>query len=93
MAEQPKASPPSLSHKRQFTGTGKRKESYVRQVRYIGHTRYVALGKFIPDGWSHVRLSLKKKKPNSITIKIERLLSEKRHASSIEPNPQNQQDT
>jgi len=80
-------------HKRQFRGTSKPKTTYDRKVRPAGFTRYVAMGKVIPEDWQYVRLTLLNRTPTSIEILIERLLGRKNHAQTKTNHTTNQQNT
>lgn len=59
--------------KRQFKGTSKPRTFFDRKVRQVGYTRYVALGKLIPEGWTYVRLTPLNQTPTTIEVLIERL--------------------
>jgi len=61
-------------YKKQFKGTTQRRAHYDRKVIMQGQTRYIALGKVIPETWSYVRITLVKRTDASVEILIEKLL-------------------
>jgi hypothetical protein len=78
---------------KQFKGTGKPKTFFDRKIRPAGYTRYVALGKVLPEDWEYVRLTVINKTPNTIELLIQKLLGAQNHAQVKTDNTTSQQNS
>ena len=62
------------------------RQSYDRKVRNVGYTRYIAMGKIVPEGWQYVRLTPLNRTTNSVEILIEKLLGRENNAQTTTTN-------
>ena len=79
--------------KRQFRGTSKPRQSYDRKVRNVGYTRYIAMGKIVPEGWQYVRLTPLNRTTESVEVLIEKLLGAENNAQTTTTNKTSKQNT
>ena len=69
-----------MAQARQFKRTSKKKQHLDRQVRRVGNTSYIALGKIIPKSWVFVRIITLKKTEKELQIRIEKLYGSENNA-------------
>jgi len=78
---------------RQFKRTSKKKQHIDRQVRKVGNTTYIALGKIIPKNWIFVRITTLNKTEKELQLQIEKLYGSENNAQNTTADKGSEQNT
>ena len=60
--------------KRQFHVSAHKRTFFDRRVLRYGYSATVSMGKIIPKNWAYVRMSITDQTPNTLTVKLEKLM-------------------
>lgn len=66
---------------------------FIRKVIDTTNSRVIAMGSIIPDDWKYVKITIKKRKPNSLTLQLRPMEFVMKDAQTDEDNQGREQNT
>ena len=78
---------------KQFHVSSSKRTFFDRKVLHYGYSRTLSMGKIIPKGWLYVRLTIIAQDKNTLTVNIEKLMGDSKHALNTKTNTTDRPDT
>jgi len=79
--------------RRQFKHKKPTEPYYDKPVRHVASTIYIPMGRIIPQDWRYVRITILRKTPKTIELRIFKLLGDEDYTQTTPTNKTSKQNT